>query len=159
MNCPGCFNPETHSFTGGTTVAVSDLLGCILKAQEQHALTGLTVSGGEPLQQGEALIELLEAVRQKSNLNTIVFTGFEDREIEAMPVYERLRSCVDVLISGRYSKSERLGDGLRGSSNKKLHYFSQRLRLQDFESLSTTEVIIDERGGVVVTGIDPVKLR
>ena len=43
--CPGCHNPQTHDFAGGTEMTVQALLDDI--ARFPH-LKGITLSGGEP---------------------------------------------------------------------------------------------------------------
>ena len=73
LGCAGCFNPQTHSFSG-EPVAVDKLFEC-LAAMADH-LEGITVSGGEPLQQPRALLALLKRVRAETPLSIIVFTGY-----------------------------------------------------------------------------------
>ena len=61
LGCPGCFNPDTHPFAGGELLAVDDLFRRILALGD--AIEGITVSGGEPLQQRRPLLALLQRVR------------------------------------------------------------------------------------------------
>jgi len=42
-NCPGCHNPETHSFDGGILVTVDSI---IEQAKRNPLLDGITFSGG-----------------------------------------------------------------------------------------------------------------
>lgn len=159
LNCPGCFNADTHDFSGGEQLTVAEVLSRIDAAQQEFGITGLTVSGGEPLQQAEEIVTVLELVREKTDLSAVVFTGFTFKEVSAMPVFQRLKRCVDVLICGRYIESMRVATGLTGSTNKTFHYFSERYQQSDFEDVSVGEVIIDEKGRLVLTGIDPLRLR
>lgn len=159
LNCPGCFNVDTHDFSGGEQLTVAHVLSLINAAQQEFGITGLTVSGGEPLQQAEEIVTLLELVREKTDLSTVVFTGFTFEEVSAMPISERIKRCVDVLICGRYIESMRVATGLAGSTNKTFHYFSERYQQSDFDDISVGEVIIDEKGRLVLTGIDPLRLR
>jgi anaerobic ribonucleoside-triphosphate reductase activating protein len=158
LNCPGCFNQETHDVSGGELLYVDDLFLKITEAQARDQIDGLTVSGGEPLQQAELLVALLELIRTKTNLSSVIFTGFSFEEVVSMPVFERLKNCVDVLICGRYIEDLRVGSGLTGSANKTFHHFSERITQADFEAVGVAEVIIDEKGDLVFTGIDPVRL-
>lgn len=159
LNCPGCFNADTHDFSGGEQLSIDEVLARINAAQEQFGVTGVTISGGEPLQQTEGTVALLELVRQKTDLSAVVFTGFSFEEVSAMPVFQRLKNCVDALICGRYVESMRVATGLQGSTNKTFHYFSERYQQSDFDDVSVGEVIIDEKGRLVLTGIDPLRLR
>jgi len=66
-----------------------------------------------------------------------------------------LLACVDVLITGRYDHSQRLATGLRGSANKTIHLLSDRYRISDINAVPAAEVIIDQAGEIVISGIDP----
>jgi len=50
-HCPGCHNPASHDFAGGTLM---DTDGIIRKIGENPLLDGVTLSGGEPMCQPEA---------------------------------------------------------------------------------------------------------
>jgi anaerobic ribonucleoside-triphosphate reductase activating protein len=119
------------------------------------AIEGLTISGGEPLQQRPALVRLLQAVRQKTELSIIVFTGFTWEEVLRMPEAERLLKCVDVMIAGRYDDTQRLARDLRGSANKTVHFLTNRYGPADLASVPAAEVVIGTDGQLWVSGIDP----
>ena len=51
-NCKGCHNPQTHSLCGGYEIDSQDIIA-ILKKLRLHR--GITLSGGEPFMQSEAL--------------------------------------------------------------------------------------------------------
>jgi anaerobic ribonucleoside-triphosphate reductase activating protein len=151
--CPGCFNPETHD-RGADEIAVDDLFERIAALGD---IDGVTVSGGEPLQQRAAVLALLQRVRFETALSTIVFTGYRWEEVERMPEFTAIRACVDVLLAGRYERDRHLGAGLRGSSNKTLRLLSDRYTQQDLDAVPQSEVIIRD-GRITVTGIDPAVL-
>jgi anaerobic ribonucleoside-triphosphate reductase activating protein len=100
LACPGCFNPTTHAFTGGELVGVDVLFQRLVALGNR--IEGLTVSGGEPLQQRCALLALLQRVRRETGLSVLVLTGFTWDEVQRMPDAEALLVCIDVLIAGRY---------------------------------------------------------
>jgi anaerobic ribonucleoside-triphosphate reductase activating protein len=155
LGCPGCFNPETHTFEGGEVANVDDLFERIRAREEK--IEGVTVSGGEPLQQMPALTNLLRRIRRETRLSLLVFTGYTWQEIERMPDSNALLECVDVLIAGRYEASERLARGLRGSANKTVHLLTDRYRLEEMESVPRTEAVITRDGQLVLSGINPIK--
>ncbi len=155
LGCPGCFNPNTHPFEGGELISVEKVLELILAVRK--TIEGITISGGEPLQQQQALIALLKLIRARSELSVLLFSGFTWQEIQRFPHAKDLYDCVDVLISGRYIESRRLAHGLLGSSNKRLHFFTQRYSPQDIQTLPEAEVIITEMGEILMSGIDPLK--
>ena len=156
LGCPGCFNPETHASAGGEQVAVDDLFARI------HALgdsiDGVTVSGGEPLQQADAVLSLLVKLRDETNLSVILFTGFCWDEITRLPRNEELLACVDVLLAGRYRAGQRVARGLRGSANKTVRFMTRRYAPADLDAVTEAEVIIGADGATIVSGIEPVIL-
>ncbi len=113
LNCPGCFNPETRSFSGGEDVAVDDLFHRIESLGA--TVEGITVSGGEPLQPLRPLLALLRRVREETNLSVLVFTGYTWDETHRMPEADTLLARIDALIAGRYDHTQRLARDLRGS--------------------------------------------
>jgi len=154
LKCPGCFNPETHSTTAGEVIPVSLLSSKVLAYQSE--VEGITISGGEPLQQLPALIALLTEIRRKTNLSVLIFSGYDWQEILSMPKAAVLFPLVDVLIAGRYVSSQRLARGLVGSSNKTTHFLSDRYVQADLAAVPQAEVILNQNGEIVFSGIDPI---
>ena len=71
-HCPGCHNPASHDFAGGTLM---DTDGIIRKIGENPLLDGVTLSGGEPMCQPEACCAIADAAHAK-HLNVWCYTGF-----------------------------------------------------------------------------------
>jgi anaerobic ribonucleoside-triphosphate reductase activating protein len=155
LGCPECFNPQTHARAGGELVPVGELADRLETLPA--SVEGLTVSGGEPLQQAAPLSRLLARVRGRTTLSVVLLSGFAWGEIEAMKGSDQLLAHVDVLIAGRYDHTRRLARGLVGSSNKTVHFLTDRYGPQDFGQLSEAEVIVESDGSLMLTGIDPVK--
>lgn len=147
LACPGCFNPATHP-AGGDQVEVEALAREVRAA----AVDGVTISGGEPFEQPEALLALVTAL---AGTSLIVFSGFTRGEIERQPLGPAILARIDVLIDGRYVERRRLARGLRGSANQVVHLLSARHRTEDIESTPVGEVVIGPDGEVRVSGVDP----
>ena len=153
LGCRGCFNPETHSTEPNEQVAVGDLVERI--AAEADEIEGVTISGGEPLQQPRALLELVRGVGDSTDLSVVLFSGYELREIEGMSLGPDILDHVDVLIAGRYEVERRLARGLRGSANQTVHLLTDRYSMEEIEAVPEAEIEIDPSGNVMVSGIDP----
>src|SRR6266536_4421042 len=154
LGCAGCFNPDSHPAEGpGVEVATEELTARILAMRPD--IEGVTVSGGEPLQQWDAVVDLLASVRRTSDLYVVLLTGHTLEEIRRRGGREILLSLVDVLIAGRYVARLRLAKGLRGSSNKKTHFLTARYTLEDLDHVPRSELIIGPDGTLTVTGVDP----
>jgi anaerobic ribonucleoside-triphosphate reductase activating protein len=153
LGCPGCFNPGTHPFSGGEPVAAAALADRIAALADK--VEGLTISGGEPLQQRAGLLELLRRVRRQTALSVLVFTGFTWEEVQAMPEADGLLACMDVLIAGRYDPGQRLARDLRGSANKTVHFLTNRYGPADLLGQPEAEIILGPAGQLRVSGMDP----
>jgi anaerobic ribonucleoside-triphosphate reductase activating protein len=153
LACPGCFNPETHAVAGGQIWPVTDLFQCI--TDQGNQIEGLTLSGGEPLQQMDAVTALLRRVRKETHLSTLLFTGYDRRQLDDLPGAPAMLECLDVLIAGPYIASRRIARDLRGSENQTVHLLSNRYTLEDLQSVAQAELIISPDGSILKSGIDP----
>lgn len=154
LACPGCFNAHTHDPHGGELWQVDDLYQRIAALS---GIEGITMSGGEPLQQRRPLVRLLQCVRRLTGLSIVLWTGFTWEEVQRMPDAGRLRQCVDVLICGRYDQTRRIARALRGSDNKTIHFLSGRYTQADLEAVPESEVIISPTGQITISGVNPLR--
>ncbi len=118
-HCPGCHNPETHSFSGGHFMSVEDIF---TQFQQDALLKGITFSGGEPFCQPEPLVELAKLVHGMGK-DVAVFTGYTYEELIKMedPAIRVLLDETDLLIDGPYLEDLRnLELRFRGSENQRL---------------------------------------
>ena len=158
LGCAGCFNPTTHPLAGGLgEVALADLVAQ-LTAAAAAGVEGLSLSGGEPLQQPAAAAALLTAARGLG-LSTLAFSGYTREEIEALEGGPAVLAVLDVLIDGRYVASDRLATGLRGSANQRIQLLTARYTRADVEDTPVAEIRIGPTGEVVLTGVNPLKLK
>jgi anaerobic ribonucleoside-triphosphate reductase activating protein len=154
LACAHCFNPETHATNAGTLLSVDDIVKFLLDLPT--SVEGLTVTGGEPLQQPRPLSRMLRRVREETKLSIILMTGFTWHEMQRLPERSAILSCLDVLIAGRYDHSRRVAAGLRGSSNKSVHFLTSRYSDVDLAAVPTAEIVVGNDGELTFTGIDPV---
>lgn len=153
LGCAGCFNPTTHDTAGGRDVHADEV---IAELRSTSAIEGVTLSGGEPLQQPDAAIAILDAARELG-LSTLVFSGYTIDEIRNRPRGPDVLAKLDVLIDGRYVAGDRLATGLRGSANQRIHCLTERYTLAQIEATPVAEVRITSTGEIVLTGVDPLK--
>ena len=157
LGCPGCFNPATHRADAGWEVPVDQLVDRIEGLAPR--LEGITVTGGEPLQQMDPLLELLREVQRRTCLSVVVFTGFTVEEMMGFPRIEELLANLDVVIAGRYERAHRLARGLRGSANQEALLVTGRYDEQDLAGVPSAEIAISAEGTVTLTGMDPPQLE
>lgn len=117
--CPGCHNPESHSFEGGKVAGIEALFREIC---ENPLLRGVTFSGGEPFCQPEPLAELAR-LAHKRGLDVTTYTGYRYEELLQMrdPGVAALLEQTDVLIDGPFVLAEKdLTLAFRGSRNQRI---------------------------------------
>lgn len=150
LRCPGCFNPETHDTAPRQLMTPEQLWEWVKNIPD---IEGITVSGGEPLLQAESLSQFLRLVRTKSNLSVILYSGYTIEQIRRLPHGEEILTLVDVLIDGPFEQDKPANDGIRGSTNQRIHFLTDRYSLNDLVIRQRCEFIIMPDGTMTQTGI------
>jgi anaerobic ribonucleoside-triphosphate reductase activating protein len=101
---------------------------------------------------------LLDAARGLG-LSTLAFSGYTIDEIRARVGGPDVLARLDVLIDGRYLAADRLASGLRGSANQRIQLLTPRYSRADVEATPVAEIRIGPTGDVILTGVDPLKLK
>ncbi|TVR67869.1 MAG: radical SAM protein [Candidatus Competibacteraceae bacterium] len=154
LRCPGCMVPETWSTQGGQSFDPVDLAHQVLG---RESISGVTVSGGEPTEQAEAVAALLAAVKQAGK-NTWVYSGYTLEELldRADPAVDALLSFTDVLVDGRYEAAQGGRYRWRGSANQRILHLTEAIAVEDRPGgVSRVEITLNARGEMVLVGIPP----
>ena len=131
-HCPHCHNPQTHDPKGGYDINTDDIISMM---KENILLDGITLSGGEPMEQPEACTILAQQAKQL-NLNVWVYTGYTWEELQNDNI-QKLLSFTDVLVDGAFIYELRsLELCFKGSSNQRI--------IDVQKSLSENKVILKE---------------
>ncbi len=150
--CKNCFNPETWSFEKYKLLTPLEIFELIKNSN----VSGVTITGGDPLEQPEELLELL-ILLESLNLSKgiILFTGFTIDEINKDFLLRKSLGYIDVLIDGRFEKDQRISRGLRGSENQNIIYFSSKIKEEELNIDQEVEVCLE--GDIIsVTGFPSV---
>ncbi len=116
-SCPGCHNPDTWSFDQNRMMEVADLVAII---EDESLGRNVTISGGDPLFQIEATLELVKILKEKK-YNIWLYTGFELEEIQNDSKKCEILNYIDVLVDGRFEQDAKdLELKYRGSSNQRV---------------------------------------
>ena len=127
-NCPGCMSPSSRPLNGGRKTIVEKVVNAILHLEN---IEGITISGGEPFLQLDALYSLVKNIKNNSDLSIIVYTGYtinELRKLNDSKVDQLINGMIDILIDGEYVDELNDGVALRGSSNQIVHFLSERYK-------------------------------
>jgi len=150
IRCPGCWNPDTWDPSGGQTVDAEELARVVLAVE---GIEGITLTGGEPFVQAGGLLPFVRRVRE-AGLSVVAFSGFPlSRLLEAGnanakeprpdPAAPALLQLVDLQVAGPYDRARRANLPLRGSSNQRLYFLTNRYTFEDLEDAPELEIHLD----------------
>lgn len=125
-HCPGCHNPETWAFQGGTPMEETRLAEI---AQSNPLCRGVTFSGGEPFSQPEGFATLARLLKAE-NFEVASYSGYTFEELYTGSQAQReLLSLLDVLIDGPFLLDEKsLELNFRGSRNQRVIHVPNSLK-------------------------------
>ena len=120
-HCPGCHNPQTHDFAGGSETTVGALLAAL---DEDPLVSGLTLSGGEPFCQAAACAEFAKAAHERGK-DVWTWSGWTYEQLRQKAATEpdvaELLRQTDVLVDGPFIQAQRdLDLEWRGSANQRV---------------------------------------
>lgn len=120
-HCHGCHNPETWDFNGGFEREVSDLCKEIGELEFQD---GITLSGGDPLCQIDACLEIAKYA-QSIGLNVWCYTGYKMEDLlKRVAKEEKLKELllnIDALVDSPFILELKSYDvPFRGSKNQRI---------------------------------------
>ncbi|MDD3643869.1 MAG: 4Fe-4S single cluster domain-containing protein [Candidatus Krumholzibacteria bacterium] len=156
--CPGCISGDLATRGEGSRRTVEEVAGAIVSIAP--GFDGLTISGGEPFDQPEALCELCEIIVERTGLDILVYSGYTLEELrEGPPAVATFLGLVDVLIDGPYIRELPGTKIWRGSDNQRLHCLSgraQKYRRFDeavYEGARELQYELTDDGGLRIVGI------
>jgi anaerobic ribonucleoside-triphosphate reductase activating protein len=122
LGCRGCVSRDTWEADPSTAIPVSAVLGWLRSLER---VDGVTISGGEPFQQPDALRELLEGIRAWAapDVDVLVYTGYAPSRLHGSARFRSLLDLCDAVVAGRYVDRLNTTDSAqrwRGSGNQRI---------------------------------------
>lgn len=118
-HCANCHNPATWDINSGIPFDVA-AMNELLDALNQDYISGLTLSGGDPMHTDnrEEILRICDIVKQKfPKKNIWMYTGYTFEEIQSSPILQ----YIDVLVDGPYIEKQRdVAMKFAGSKNQKI---------------------------------------
>lgn len=129
-HCLGCHNPTTHDFNGGFITTTEELIE-ELKDELKYE-DGITLSGGDPFMQPEAVCEIAKYVKSVGK-NVWAYTGFTFEQLLELGKKNKniinLLNNVDILVDGKFVMAEKSLDlYYMGSRNQRVIEVQESLK-------------------------------
>jgi len=172
LGCKGCWNPETHAFHERNRTSIGEIQDWIKGLKD---VEGITLSGGEPMQQAPYLFVLVAWIREnRPDLTIGMYTGYNKKELEngtfkwqsaedadwvrgSKQLWAAVKQHLDFAVVGRYIESMACHDEpLRGSANQEVLFFTERYKETDLPS-QFAEISVDGDALVQITGYPTVE--
>ena len=117
--CKGCHNPSSWNLENGTIKSIEDVAKELL-----DDYCNITISGGEPFEQIDGVIELVKLLKQYKK-NIWVYTGYTYEELLKIltPTQQEIFQYIDVLVDGKYIEKLRDLSRFCGSTNQRILHF------------------------------------
>ena len=127
-HCPGCHNKHTWAYDQGKPIEDPVIKERIYEAVSKDYIQGITLSGGDPLDQSYSALQELymfitEFKRDFPEKDIWVYSGGIFEELVKTPIIRKILSKCDVLVDGPFVKDLYDPDlAFRGSSNQRIIY-------------------------------------
>ena len=108
LKCGGCQNPGLQDATGGEEMDIDEIIWIANSHEEFYR--GVVCTGGDPLEQPEALYELTS----KLDFPKVLYTGRKYEEVDP-----KLRDLFDIIVDGPYVEELKTG-GFPASENQRI---------------------------------------
>jgi anaerobic ribonucleoside-triphosphate reductase activating protein len=147
IHCPGCIVPESWLATDEHRVQVGDMLHAI--AHWLPRCDGVTISGGEPFDQPDALHEIVAALRARTSGDILVYSGYPRARLRQR--FAATLALIDAVVAGPFRAEQPDARPFIGSANQELMLLSDLGRAR-YGSLGAYRrgLNVDVRDGVVL---------
>jgi len=115
--CDGCHSPHTWNIDNYNIELSAEQIIADIKRYKRY-LSGITLSGGDPLMQIREVIDLVKKIKQDRELKHMdiwMWTGYNFEEIP-----KSFLQYIDVVVDGKYNKDLPAAKW-RGSNNQKIY--------------------------------------
>lgn len=118
FNCKNCFNKEYQNFKFGKCWN-KEIEDYFIDLVNDPNIDGVSILGGEPLQQDDDLFNLVKRIKNEVNKSIWLWSGYIIDEIPSDKL--KILDYIDVLVDGRFIQEKHHHSlQFRGSSNQRI---------------------------------------
>lgn len=151
LACPGCLVPQSWKPKGGEFLTVDQLSDWLCSLD---GISGVTLSGGEPFEQSQALCQLIDQVNLRRSFNWMSYTGYLIEELTGQWP-RQLLGRLDLLIDGPYRQELHQDLLWRASSNQRIHDLTGRCSLPAADRTAGLDFEFLPDGRLTFSGVPP----
>lgn len=152
LKCPGCFNPEFQPHKAHYLVDVEKIAKKIVEVCYKNQCEGISITGGEPFQQSNALSQFTDIIR-KSGLTIVCFTGYQYETLvkSKNKNIEKLLSNIDILIAGPFKENNFYKRTWFDDPDKEIVFLSKKYSENILYPAKSVEMIV-KGNKIAITG-------
>lgn len=107
VHCKECQNPQTWDFNSGIPFD-ENALQELYEALNKPYIKGLTLTGGNPLDNASEILYICRTVKEKFPTKDIwLYSGYTFEQIQELEIGVHILECIDVLVDGPYVDEQR----------------------------------------------------
>ncbi len=119
--CRGCHNPDSWRADRGMLLDETYFQQIIQEIQQNPLLDGVTLSGGDPFYDPEALLSFIKRLKNETKQNIWCYTGYVYEELVLDPITQDCLAYIDVLVDGKFEQEQKDPTlYFRGSTNQRV---------------------------------------
>ena len=155
IRCRGCIAPENQPFDQAFKTTIPDVEVLIRSFMEKNRnLSGVTISGGEPFDQPEALVSLVEKIHCLGLDDILAYSGY--RKDVLIRKHPETLEMLAALVDGPFVQGDLSEAAWKGSENQTLTVFKEKYKQKymdwSFETKGKMQFVHDEYG-IFLVGI------
>ena len=147
IHCSGCVNEHLWDFGCGKDISAED----VLKICIENEVDGITLHGGEPLDQPQAVLEAVKLLK-KNAFSVILFTGYTKKELKDDQI--KVWNSADIVVSGKFVESKKnFYMQFRGSTNQRIYTHKGKYKNYKVVDGQTVAILtLDDIGNLDIKG-------
>lgn len=147
IHCEECVNSHLWDFGCGKDLAATEVLSIC----EENNVDGITLHGGEPLDQATAILKTVKLLKG-NGFSVVLFTGYTKKELKGDQI--KVWNLADIVVSGKFLESKKnLYMQFRGSTNQRVYTHKGKYKGYKIIDGQTVAILtLDDKGNLNVKG-------
>lgn len=154
FGCEGCISQHTWRQKEQNRRTILEVVDEVCEFDTKR----VTITGGEPFQQPQALFKLLQELRGRGVNDILIYSGYEFAYLKNH--FKDIIELVDAIVDGKFDKDKESQEIYRGSANQQLYILNSELEplYEAYKTSTKRELqIVDRNQQVYLLGIPKIE--